>query len=111
MEPLETDRDIYLLDSIDNGQDTPQVSMTARTGVVVGTENWYLRRFIENLFIRAKSAELPKLRYVIKPSGIALRARLIIASMENPIWLFRERPGKTSPFLKNTKSDASGEFA
>jgi predicted ArsR family transcriptional regulator len=58
-------------------------------GVAVGTVNWHLKRLIAKGYVKVKRAERKKLRYFLTPEGIALRARLTIAYIENSMTLYR----------------------
>ena len=66
-----------------------KASLAAKLGVAVGTVNWHLKRLIKKGYIKAKRAERKKLRYIITPQGIALRARLTVAYVENSMTLYR----------------------
>ena len=54
--------------------DITQASMATRLGVAVGTVNWHIKRLIAKGYVKVKRAERKKLRYIITPEGIALRA-------------------------------------
>ena len=71
---LETERELGLLEAIEKDPDTTQASMAARLGVAVGTVNWHIKRLIDKGYVKVKRAERRKLRYIITPDGIALRA-------------------------------------
>ena len=98
-----TVRDLNLLEEIENDPDTTQASMAARLGVAVGTVNWHLKRLIEKGYVKVKRAERRKLRYIITPSGIALRARLTLAYIENSMQLYRETRAEARQILRNAK--------
>jgi predicted ArsR family transcriptional regulator len=56
----------------------------------VGTVNWHLRRLIAKGYIKAKRAERKKLRYILTPEGISLRARLTVQYVERSMALYRQ---------------------
>jgi DNA-binding MarR family transcriptional regulator len=85
----QTIRDLNLLEHIEMDPDITQASLAAKLGVAVGTVNWHLKRLIKKGYIKAKRAERKKLRYIITPQGIALRARLTVAYVENSMTLYR----------------------
>lgn len=99
----ETDRELHLLEAIENDPDTTQASMAARLGVAVGTVNWHLKRLIEKGYVKVKRAERRKLRYIITPSGIALRARLTVAYIENSMQLYRQTRDQARQLLRVVK--------
>jgi len=83
-------RDLGLLEEIERDPDTTQATLAGRLGVAVGTVNWHLRRLINKGYIKVKRAERRKLRYIITPEGLALRARLTVAYVEDSMRLYRE---------------------
>jgi DNA-binding MarR family transcriptional regulator len=86
----ETARDLALLEEISRDPDTTQATMAARLGVAVGTVNWHLKRLIAKGYVKVKRAERRKLRYIITPEGLGLRARLTVAYVENSMALYRQ---------------------
>jgi len=100
---VEAKRELGLLEEIEKDPDTTQASMAARLGVAVGTVNWHLRRLIEKGYVKVKRAERRKLRYIITPEGIALRARLTLAYIENSMMLYRETRDQARDLLKVAK--------
>jgi len=99
----ETERDLSLLEQIEQDPDTTQASMAARLGVAVGTVNWHIKRLIEKGYVKVKRAERRKLRYIITPEGLALRARLTMAYIENSMMLYRETRDQARNLLKQAK--------
>ena len=57
--------------------------------MAVGTVNWHLKRLIAKGYVKVKRAERKKLRYIITPEGIALRARLAVDYVERSFTLYR----------------------
>ena len=99
----ETERDLGLLEEIERDPDTTQASMADRLGVAVGTVNWHVKRLIEKGYVKVKRAERRKLRYIITPEGIALRARLTVAYIENSMMLYRETRDQARELLSHAK--------
>ncbi len=83
-------RELSLLEEIERDPDTTQATLAARLGVAVGTVNWHIKRLIAKGYVKVKRAERRKLRYIITPEGIALRARLTVAYVENSLALYRQ---------------------
>jgi DNA-binding MarR family transcriptional regulator len=100
---IETERDLGLLEEIERDPDTTQASMADRLGVAVGTVNWHIKRLIEKGYVKVKRAERRKLRYIITPEGIALRARLTVAYIENSMMLYRETRDQARKLLSDVK--------
>lgn len=83
-------RDLNLLEEIERDPDISQATLATRLGVAVGTVNWHLKRLIARGYVKVKKAERRKLRYLITPEGISLRAKLAVAYVENSMALYRQ---------------------
>ncbi|HEY5159246.1 MAG TPA: winged helix-turn-helix transcriptional regulator [Anaerolineales bacterium] len=95
----ETARELALLENIERDPDITQLSLAAHLGVAVGTVNWHLKRLIEKGFVKIKRAERKKLRYIITPEGIALRARLTVDYVEQQFLLYHRTRERVSEYL------------
>lgn len=82
-------RELALLETIEHDPDITQASLAAQLGVAVGTINWHIKRLIEKGYVKIKRAERKKLRYIITPDGIAMRARLTVDFVEQQFNLYR----------------------
>ncbi len=83
-------RDLGLLEEIERDPDTTQATLATRLGVAVGTVNWHLKRLIAKGYVKVKRAERRKLRYILTPEGLALRAQLTLAYVDRSMALYRE---------------------
>lgn len=83
-------RELTLLEQIENDPDVNQSTLATQLGVAVGTVNWHLKRLIAKGYVKAMRAERKKLRYIITPEGIALRARLAIDYVERSFSIYRK---------------------
>ena len=86
---IETQRELSLLEQIEQDPDITQASLATQLGVAVGTVNWHIKRLIEKGYVKVKRAERRKLRYIITPEGIALRAKLTVDFIEQSFNLYR----------------------
>lgn len=82
-------RDLILLEHLEQDPDATQATLATFLGVAIGTINWHLKRLIEKGYIKAKRVERRKLRYVVTPEGLSLRARLTIDYIQNSFRLYR----------------------
>jgi DNA-binding MarR family transcriptional regulator len=85
----ENSRELSLLENIERDPDVTQASLATQLGVAVGTVNWHIKRLIDKGYVKVKRAERRKLRYIITPEGIALRARLTVDYVEQQFLLYR----------------------
>lgn len=90
METTETARELTLLEEIESDPNVNQATLATQLGVAVGTVNWHLKRLIEKGYVKVSRAERKKLRYIITPEGIALRARLAVDYVERSFDLYRK---------------------
>jgi DNA-binding CsgD family transcriptional regulator len=88
--PTETNRELTLLEQVERNPDVNQATLANQLGVAVGTVNWHLKRLIAKGYVKVQRAERKKLRYIITPEGIALRARLTIDYIERSFDLYRK---------------------
>jgi predicted transcriptional regulator len=92
-----------LLEQIERDPDVTQASLATQLGVAVGTVNWYIKRLIEKGALKVKRAERKKLRYIITPEGIALRARLTVDYIERSFDLYRRTRQRVKAHLDVVK--------
>ena len=85
----ENTRALEMLTHIEANPDITQVTLADELGVAVGTINWHLKRMIAKGYVKVKRAQRKKLRYIITPEGIALRAALTVDYIKNSFDLYR----------------------
>lgn len=83
-------RERSLLEYIENDPDITQATLASKLDVAVGTVNWHIKRLIDKGYVKAKRAQRKKLRYIITPEGLALRAKLTIKYVENQMRLYHQ---------------------
>jgi len=105
MEPQNEElRELTLLENIENNPDVNQSTLAAQLGVAVGTVNWHLKRLVAKGYVKVKRAERKKLRYIITPEGIALRARLAVDYVEHSFSLYRKTRQRVNEHLKTIEA-------
>jgi DNA-binding MarR family transcriptional regulator len=82
-------RELSLLEQIESDPNVNQSTLATRLGVAVGTVNWHIKRLIAKGAVKVSRAERKKLRYIITPEGIALRARLAVDYVDRSLILYR----------------------
>lgn len=83
------ERDYLILEQIEKNPDATQASLATQLGVAVGTVNWHVKRLVAKGFIKVRRAERRKLRYIITPEGLALRANLTMDYIKTSFNLYR----------------------
>lgn len=99
-------RELALLQEIEADPDISQARLAEELGVAIGTINWHIKRLVEKGFVKVKRARRRKLRYIITPEGIALRARLTMDYIQQSFKLFRHIRERVTAILQ--KLDAMG---
>ena len=82
-------RELSLLEQIESDPNVNQSTLATQLGVAVGTVNWHLKRLIAKGAVKVARAERKKLRYIITPEGLALRARLAVDYVERSFSVYR----------------------
>lgn len=87
--PPDHDRDLVLLEQIQQNPDATQASLANQLGVAVGTINWHIKRLVDKGYVKVRRVERRKLRYLITPEGLALRAHLTLDYIQTSFRLYR----------------------
>jgi predicted transcriptional regulator len=96
-------RELTLLEKIEKDPDVNQATLATQLGVAVGTVNWHLKRLIAKGYVKAMRAERKKLRYIITPEGIALRARLAVDYVERSFSIYRKTRQRVKEHLAKVR--------
>lgn len=83
-------RDLALLQEIEANPDVSQAKLAEELGVAIGTVNWHLKRLVEKGCVKVKRIRRRKLRYIITPEGLSLRAKLTLVYIQQSFSLFRD---------------------
>jgi predicted ArsR family transcriptional regulator len=96
-------RELTLLEHIESDPDVNQSTLATQLGVAVGTVNWHLKRLIAKGAVKVSRAERKKLRYIITPEGIALRARLAVDYVEKSFSIYRKTRQRVKDHVKEIR--------
>ena len=96
-------RELSLLEQIESDPDVNQSALATQLGVAVGTVNWHLKRLIAKGAVKVSRAERKKLRYIITPEGLALRARLAVDYVERSFSVYRRTRQRVKDYLVKVK--------
>ena len=102
--PKDTARELTLLEQVENDPDVNQSALASQLGVAVGTVNWHLKRLIAKGYVKVQRAERKKLRYIITPEGIALRARLTVDYIERSFELYHKTRQQIKEHLETVRA-------
>ena len=83
-----TERDLVILEHIEQDPDITQADMASRLEVAVGTINWHLKRLIEKGYVKVSRAERKKLSTSSRPKELpCARGWLSITSRTHSIFI------------------------
>ena len=105
MDLSQDERERILLEQIAEDPDINQATLAERLDVAVGTVNWHIKRLIQKGYVKAKRAQRKKLRYIITPEGIALRAKLTVQYIDNQMRLYRETRQSVKDLLNEIRKE------
>jgi len=97
-------RDLLLLEQIETDPDITQASLAGQLGVAVGTVNWHLKRLISKGYVKVTRAQRRKLRYIITPQGLSLRARLAVDYVEQSMQLYRRTRSRVQSLIAEARA-------
>ncbi|HUI89460.1 MAG TPA: winged helix-turn-helix domain-containing protein [Anaerolineales bacterium] len=100
----DTTRELSLLEQVELDPDVNQSALATQLGVAVGTVNWHLKRLIAKGYVKVQRAERKKLRYIITPEGIALRARLTMDYIERSLDVYRKTRSRVKKYLNAVRA-------
>jgi hypothetical protein len=67
--------------------------------------NWHIKRLVDKGYVKVKRAQRKKLRYIITPSGIALRARLTVEYIDRSLQLYRDTRAQVTELLEEVRAN------
>ncbi|MFB3785594.1 MAG: winged helix-turn-helix transcriptional regulator [bacterium] len=110
---------LNLLAAIEDKPNTTQKDLATRLGVAVGVVNSYLKRVIYKGYVKTKSLQRRRLRYLLTPSGIKEKTRLTYEFLQYSYVYIREIRRRTrealAPFAREDRKRVvfygSGEAA
>jgi DNA-binding PadR family transcriptional regulator len=95
----DTGRELAILEEIEHDPDVTQANLATKLDVAVGTINWHLKRLIAKGYVKIKRAERKKLRYIITPEGLALRAHLMVDYIDQQFKLYRNTRMRVKEYI------------
>jgi DNA-binding MarR family transcriptional regulator len=104
MDLSQDDRELILLEHIEQDPDINQATLAEKLDIAVGTVNWHIRRLVNKGYLKVKRAQRKKLRYIITPEGLALRAKLTMQYVDNQMRLYRETRQRVKKLLDDVLS-------
>lgn len=87
---LEAQRNLMALEAIAENGDITQRTLAARLGIALGLANVYVKRLVRKGYVKCVNVQSNRLRYLLTPTGIAEKTRLMVEYMEYSLHLYRD---------------------
>ncbi len=102
---LYAERDLLILEHIEDNPNTTQADLAAQLGVAVGSVNWYIKRLVNKGYVKVKQLQRRRLRYLITPQGITEKARLTYEYMQASLQVYSQVREQAKVLLSKVKQD------
>ena len=86
----ESQRDLQLLEALDEQSTITQRTLAARLGIALGLTNLYVRRLVRKGYVKCVTVPPNRLVYLVTPQGLAVKARLTYEFMRYSLDFYRD---------------------
>ena len=87
---IEAERDLRLLEAVEQNSRITQRGLATKLGIALGLTNIYLKRLARKGYIKCVNVQSNRLTYLITPRGIAEKARLTYEFIDYSLHLYGE---------------------
>ena len=87
---LQGQRDLQLLNEIEQDAEVTQRSLAKKLGVALGLTNLYLKRLAHKGYIKITTIPRHRIKYLLTPRGIAEKSRLTYLYMQYSLTYYRD---------------------
>ncbi|MCD5416793.1 winged helix-turn-helix transcriptional regulator [Candidatus Bipolaricaulota bacterium] len=95
--------DLRLLEALEEEPEVRQMDLAVRLGVATGTVNWHLKRLVAKGYVKVKKIGRWRWSYLLTPQGMAAKARLTQAYIEQSMQLYRKTREEAQRLLQEVK--------
>ena len=86
----ESQRDLQLLEALEQQSAITQRTLSARLGIALGLTNLYVKRLIRKGYVKCVTISPNRLVYLVTPQGLAVKARLTYEFMKFSLDYYRD---------------------
>lgn len=108
-EPVPVERNLQLLEKIEQNPQVTQADLARQLGVAVGTVNWSLKRLIKKGYVKVRRMQRKRLLYLITPQGMAEKSRLGVRYLRDSMRLYRDTRTQALQALEEMRRAGYGE--
>jgi hypothetical protein len=94
-----------ILSEVEAGNNTSQRSISSNLGIALGLTNLLLRRLVRKGWVRVIHVKPNRVRYLITPAGLAEKARMTRAYLENAITFYADARDRIRTSLGTLSSE------
>ncbi len=104
----ENERELRLLEALERDPEVTQAGLAVQLGVAVGSVNWYLKRLIRKGYVKVTHLQRRKMKYLVTPEGLALKAHLTLQYMKASLRVYRELRQAAREALRQVRRSGYG---
>jgi DNA-binding MarR family transcriptional regulator len=86
----ESQRDLQLLEALEQQSAITQRTLSARLGIALGLTNLYVKRLVRKGYVKCVTISPNRLVYLVTPQGLAVKARLTYEFMKFSLDYYRD---------------------
>jgi DNA-binding Lrp family transcriptional regulator len=86
----ESQRDLQLLEALEEQSTITQRTLAARLGIALGLTNLYVKRLVRKGYVKCVTVAPNRLAYLVTPQGLAVKARLTYEFMKYSLDFYRD---------------------
>jgi len=94
---------LRLLEELEEEPEVRQMDLAVRLGVATGTVNWHLKRLAAKGYVKVKKIGKWRWSYLLTPKGMAEKARVTRAYVQQSMQLYWETKKKAQDLLREVK--------
>lgn len=94
---------LRLMEALEEEPEVRQMDLAVRLGVATGTVNWHLKRLAATGYVKVKKIGRWRWSYLLTPQGMAEKARLTRAYIEQSMQLYSETRKRARELLREVK--------
>lgn len=95
---------LQILEALQKVPEARQADLAVQVGVSVGTVNWHLKRLTAKGLIKVKQIGRWRWQYLLTPQGMAEKAQLTAAYVQNSMTLYRKTRHQALHLLQKVQS-------
>ena len=101
---LQGQRDLQLLNEIEQDAEVTQRSLAKKLGVALGLTNLYLKRLAHKGYIKITTIPRHRIKYLLTPRGMAEKSRLTYLYMQYSLTYYRDMRQRLKRVLSESSS-------